>query len=545
MPNFTLFLISRVKRFTLSHIISVLLLLPTTGPAQNTTARIHYIVNQKPVEYYKVNAENLNRALAIPMAFNNDRLPSLEIDLRTHLVTKVQLVYTSYVQRPDFDQKELNRQRLQNFSRAYPELFSNEMINWELVAQTGCNSPESCRDYFHGFIIHYRPPPDSMSTEIEINKIAAMMDEVDSVLERSKTQTLNYTVIWNMDEYEMAMRFKKKLLRKAKCLNESESTSIDVHFNQGREIERITIEPEGDSCALVIWQTIEEYFQSHHKWWNRVVIDGKSTMAYLNIQIHKDPGQELWHKNVQMTVLPDEKDWAEYLNKGGNLNVIFDQAYHKATERIKQEIDSTVLCILERNTSWQDMLIVQDVTASMFPYTLQTLVWHKLNHDPDKTSYFVFFNDGDRKPQHLKKTGQAGGIYGSKARDYEDVESLVFSTMRKGSGGDIKENNMEALIKAIEMCPDCKDVIMIADNLAPPRDISLMAQVNRPVKIILCGTFDGINPVYLDFARINGGTVHTIEADIEGLAKINEGQTIRIGRSQYILSGGQFRRLYH
>lgn len=58
--------------------------------------------------------------------------------------------------------------------------------------------------------------------------------------------------------------------------------------------------------------------------------------------------------------------------------------------------------------------------------------------------------------------------------------------------------------------------------------------------IILCGTERGVNENYLEIACKTGGSLHTIEQDIEHLAELADGATITIGRYQYRVSRGKF-----
>lgn len=59
---------------------------------------------------------------------------------------------------------------------------------------------------------------------------------------------------------------------------------------------------------------------------------------------------------------------------------------------------------------WNNMLVVADVTASMYPYTGQLLYWLKLHEDERRIKQFVF-NDGDDKDDAVKTPGNTGGIY--------------------------------------------------------------------------------------------------------------------------------------
>jgi hypothetical protein len=202
--------------------------------------------------------------------------------------------------------------------------------------------------------------------------------------------------------------------------------------------------------------------------------------------------------------------------------------------------DSTVLNILDR-MQWVRMLVVSDVTASMYPYTGQLLLWLKLHEDERYIHQFVFFNDGDRKEEDQKMIGSTGGIYSTSSAIFEEVELLLYKAMHNGSGGAIPENNIEAIVRGIEACPSCREVVMIADNWSGVKDMELLPYVKKPVHIITCGVHDKINTDYLDIARATGGSVHLIEQDINNLAAINEGGKITIGNNIYIIKKGKFR----
>lgn len=204
------------------------------------------------------------------------------------------------------------------------------------------------------------------------------------------------------------------------------------------------------------------------------------------------------------------------------------------------EGDETVSSILDRNKEWKKMLVVTDLTGSMAPYTAQLLIWFKLNEKVNQVEHFVFFNDGDNKEDLDKHIGETGGIYSGKAKDFDEVAELATRTTTNGYGGDDPENNVEALLFGLNACPDCQDIVMIADNEASPRDVELITQVGKPVKIILCGVKNGINPTYLDLAYQSGGSIHTIEEDIHDLIKVNEGEELKIGKEVFTIRNGKF-----
>ena len=57
------------------------------------------------------------------------------------------------------------------------------------------------------------------------------------------------------------------------------------------------------------------------------------------------------------------------------------------------------------------MLIIADVTGSMYPYMKQVMNWWQLNFQREEKMQIVFFNDGDTTPDNQKVIGRTGGIY--------------------------------------------------------------------------------------------------------------------------------------
>lgn len=201
--------------------------------------------------------------------------------------------------------------------------------------------------------------------------------------------------------------------------------------------------------------------------------------------------------------------------------------------------DDVVTQTLNRN-NWKNMLVVADVTGSMSPYTAQLFAWIKLANLGERVKHFVFFNDGDLTPDDKKVIGRTGGIYNGEATTFEAAFELAQKAMRQGGGGDIPENNVEALLKGMEVCPGAEHIVMIADNWAPVKDVSLLKALDKPIHIILCGSGIGINTQYLDIARATGGSVHTMEQDLAQLAKMNEGEELEINGQFFKISKGKF-----
>lgn len=186
------------------------------------------------------------------------------------------------------------------------------------------------------------------------------------------------------------------------------------------------------------------------------------------------------------------------------------------TPLLKDTLFNSIYRIMNRHTEWSKKLIVMDVTGSMYPFIDELLDWIRLEIQKDSTiKNFVFFNDGDDKPQSQKKIGSAGGLYTVSTRDPEVLRKLLLTAISKGGGGDIAENPVEAILEGLKKYP-ADEVILVADNAAPARDIKLATKINVPVHIILCSVNElrYVHPDYLSIAYLSKGSLHTMKKDL-------------------------------
>lgn len=194
--------------------------------------------------------------------------------------------------------------------------------------------------------------------------------------------------------------------------------------------------------------------------------------------------------------------------------------------------DSVVFKIFARHPEWDNCLVIMDWTGSMYPYGAQAVLWHSLNLKQSGIKYFVFFNDGNMEKR--KKIGRTRGVYFEKAENINKIIGLLSKVKAKGNGGDPEENDVEAILKGIEKYPDFKNLILIADNNSCMRDYCLVKDIKVPVKVVLCGTYSGINPQYINLAYKTKGSIHTIEDDISDFYnRTNTDATFMIDGSEY------------
>lgn len=220
--------------------------------------------------------------------------------------------------------------------------------------------------------------------------------------------------------------------------------------------------------------------------------------------------------------------------------IVHDRELINTDSAYFQKKENTVCSVLQRNkNTWNSKAIVTDVTGSMYPYMKEVALWHLLEATDQKKSNYIFFNDGDNKPDG--PIGKTGGIYYSMNNDVDSMITIMYKAMRNGKGGDFPENDIEAILSAAKVTPPGTELILIADNLSPVRDLTLLSSVTIPVRVILCGSaYNRINSDYLTIAYRTKGSLHTIEEDICNLFLLRNNEKIIIGGVTYIFSGGRF-----
>ncbi len=254
--------------------------------------------------------------------------------------------------------------------------------------------------------------------------------------------------------------------------------------------------------------------------------------------------------------------WNLVLQTGGKSDAAARQLPHgvvvryelKPTDKMRQNMrhvtkilsgevddDSVVISVLNRN-KWKNALVVNDWTGSMYAYGAQAVLWQKLNLKDSAIKYFVFFNDGDHQLDERKVIGNTGGFYPVAATNLKEILATMREVMLNGYGGDVEENDAEAILYAINKYGDkAEQIILLADNNGGIKDRVLIPQIKRPVKIVLCGMQkdDKVHPDYLELAYHTRGSIHTIDADIENLAQKQEDETFVIGQWTYKISKGK------
>jgi hypothetical protein len=448
------------------------------------------IINNKTIRipYYKM--DNIgHESKFFPMPFGRSEFEDTTgmYQLLDADILSVDLVFTDYPS--NLDLKALNRNRFLALSKLLPNAANNSYTQWQTFRQMNGYSKETAKGMLHGFVINYRPKASPAFTKAEVNFIKSITPEEVIIEPETPKAELPKKKVNNWNEIHKSSRTKYFFY------NERQVKEMG---HDKKAISR-NIEPKDSLVAISVRDAVENKFITQ-KDYN--TYKGKDSV-YLLLYPAPEPDTFLLKRMYRPRPLP--------------------------------VADSTVIKIFKRNT-FKSILVVADVTASMSPYTAQFIQWLSEEANQKNLRSLVCFNDGDRRQD--KPLGNTEGIYGELYNNPIQISELVQRTMAKGSGGDLPENDCEALIKGIAMFKDYEDVILIADAWAPVRDIGLANQITKPVHVMACGSC-APHPDYVHIAFVTKGTLHIDDADVVDLSPLQFGKPITIRGRSYIVDNGR------
>ncbi|MFT6747460.1 MAG: hypothetical protein ACJAZ2_001813 [Glaciecola sp.] len=433
---------------------------------------------EKQVNIYRPTLE-YGEKLFIPMEFGQFDLTNKPIfkGVKADRVLKVEIVCTDFPRGVVL--KDLNVNRLKKLKSIFPTLKSNKKVVYQTIRQVEFEGVEEARKMFHGLVITYLPIPTKMSMKKELFLL-------DQLLNDKPIKAVTY-----------------RITKSEKIVSESVADSDEpiMQLNVVNSTAKITVQ---NKANRLISAPITE-----SDWKGNDTIKNKKTVESLNSLESSEP---VYTK--------------DFLARGRSLY------YQK---------DSSVIKVMRRNKSWSKIMIVADLTGSMYAYTAQILKWIKMQSKANKVQSTVFFNDGDGIENKNKIIGKTGGIHQSVFSSFNQTHSLAKQTMRAGRGGDRAENNIEAILKGEKEFPYCQNVVMVADNNANIKDIELMSEISNPVHVILCGVFDDLHVDYLNLALKTGGSVHTMDKSYNGFRDLKEGDSATFEDYTYRIVNGKFR----
>jgi len=470
------------------------------------------------------------------------------------VIYSIDLIYTE-ADKKQFDQEKLNRKRLAELKKNAPHLIENNLIKWQFIEQKDTHSDKN-KDYFHGYLITVRPQVVGKDGETEFEILKGLVEAnltlckdsektdnekaiiADSIARNTKhSYSTQPKYVGGMDAFKKYLRKKIPYTKSMIKNNVSGELSATFYINEFGEFSKVKI---SDDLTKECRNSLKNALKEMPNWLPGVLYTPKS---------FRNPARQKLVGGIYRigfffsleTHIPYIK-YINHLSPYYNANITSSlNDYYFPPEVL---CDNTVFNALERNKHWKKMSIVADLTCSMFPYTNQLILWFKLNTHDERIKYLTFFNDGNGMDSDLKRVGKVGGIYQSEAKTYQDLLDLAEKTMFCCSG-DIIENNIESALAAIEKYPDAEELVMIADNFATPRDLKLLRKIKKPIRLILCGTYYGINVEYLNLIRKNGGSIHTIEDDLTGLIKLKEGEVLDYNGRNFKIINGEFVEVFY
>lgn len=478
-----------------------LLCLITTGIAQKTTRIDQYSLPSTAIE---------NKTIVLEMPYGQSSILNIYGDT-TALLTAgnffIDIVCTDYPS--GLSLTVLNQQRLHSFLQRFPFIKKSSITKVHILRQLNGAEKEKAETMFHGLVVRFATRQTTTTMKEDIDHF----DDVVELLEKDSSVITEHTVSKaEKDSILLMLKLKRGQISRPTGPVKYEPKPYDVGATG---YDRTKRSPRDSVVVISPKQALK-----------RGLITKAAYKAY-----DWTPWINLYYHQVGDSVMPVHMpSLTREITVKDTLSV----------SRAPIIPDSTLLKIFRR-LRWKNYTIVGDVTVSMYPYSTQLLWWIKNYSTDSVTSSYVFFNDGDERPDAEKIIGRTGGIYAKECNSFAAVKKLIRETMEKGSGGDRPENDIEALIAGEREFPDRDFQVLIADNKAPVKDMALVTSLRKPVRIILCGADPYfINPDYLNLARKTKGSVHLAEQDLNALSLIREGEALRIGYKIFVLHEGLF-----
>ncbi len=523
-----------------------LLFLQTTF-AQND-ARIEEILSANRTETEKLEAVSSNSVTLLPSHFAEDAITFRESveKLKELTIIKMYYVHTTYRQSARFNQKKLDRHRFQQLNALFPEVIGNPAIEWEIVSQTGCESPEMGKSYFHGFIVIHRPIQTEKDRLAEIKRLEDYMknptdvfvtEKLDVIEDQLKSSSsgAETTIIPDQDARyadgaNAMLSYLKRELRTDEIALKRDDQWVKTHLK---------VDEHGVLSGLTFEEDYPERIKSSVENailkmpnWEPAYRDSVPVNSELDLELRVSYSPSV---NGMYLINGDRPtlEQAKLEEKPKDLMELYSGA---TPEEIfmKQAPVYKGLEIMDRT---ERCALVMDVTGSMSQHVASMIRWIGIHQDSLNFTSFTFFNDGDGKPSRKKRIGSTGGVYNT--FNVKEIENLVTETMRKGGGGERAESDIEALIFSQDKDTFSTSILLIADNYSEVRDIELLSSVSKPINLLICSIRGAVRTDYLSIAKNTGGKL-LFNGEIIRLSHLQRGDVLAVGSYQYDYNGKSF-----
>ena len=524
--------------------LSILLSVNYCVQAQNSSV-IDKILSQKRVQTEKIDAQNTRTSTLITSDFSNETVKATK-KLEDVTIVKAYYIYTSYKQSPSFNQAHLNQKRLTQLAKLVPNVVHDPYIEWEVIEQTGCTSPEEGQDYFHGFVLIHRPVVSEYEREKELIKMEVFLgnpsnsfnedqlDVLEPQLNKSTAESIESVQNFRKAKYKEGNYALYDYLRDQLRNPEISRTRFDKWVKATVSLDekgKVTeVEVHGDHKSVVKDQIKQALLQMSD--WDPELKNGNPVATNLSLEIRTSYSMNV---NGMYTIDGKQPSFtkSEMASKTGKDAEVSDEDLEKMTILESKPIYKS----LEKLDS-EKISIVMDVTASMNGELASLNWWIYNNTDTLRITSYSFFNDGNNMPDKKKKSGSIGGFY--QAQFIGEVASQMMEAMRSGNGGDGQENDLEAVRFAINTDSKSDAILLIADNCSDVRDMSLLSSINKKVHVLICSNPKTVRTDYLDIAYNTGGDV-IVDGRRYPLSNVIQGQHLFVRGTSYTLTSSGFK----
>ncbi len=502
---------------------------------------IESILQQKRQQIDRVETKPSDRITYISSNFANSQITTINLRDKVGVlaVTKVYYVYTAYKRSAGFNQMELDRQRFKQLKVLYPTLFENQLIEWEILEQTGLEIYTKGEGYFHGFILIHRPLPSEERKEKEFSLVNRFLNDP-------------FIDIGLIDEDPIEASLKKELNN-----NSPQIETKEAGFDGGGQALYDYIQANL-STPSDVWKDRKDFWAKFS-----LVIDetGKPLMPEFKDNYSRSTKKEItsvitnmpnWNpKQINGQAVKDTIDFEWRISYSPQVKGMFlidgkppilnhESNYAKVSPSEPNRIgtadiaESSVYQSFNKVPENENLAIVMDVTGSMANHIISASFW--LNQNVKKLPFtsFTAFNDGDDKKDDEKEIGQTGGIYFTAF--FTEFNNSILTAMQKGNGGDYPENDIEAILYAERKDVKATGVLLVADNFSAVKDIELLKKVNLPVNVMPCGLTGSIHQNYLDIAFKTKGKIY-YKGQVIDFQSLSKGDVFKIRKTDYLFTG--------
>lgn len=382
-------------------------------------------------------------------------------------ITAIDYYFTTFKTDTNFHQIGLDSARWANLEVMYPMVFAQiDSVPVRFIEQTLAQSKRDALFFFHGFVVHYQvydmPMTEREKEIVYIEKLFKKGFDADdapkwgSVRQVSGTMPGDILSVWgynmNLGKPDTTIRSHAKWIHKT-AKNNAQNDFVTA-YREGPQV-------ASDTVLVDLYRVPKNYY----------------------------PGSTPPPFTAGMFGLMEQS------YEDSKLRML---AFRKPA--LPNEVSGDLLGSL-RDFEGDSIVLVIDVTSSMTKSIAQVLKWANSPKIKSKIKGIVLFNDGNLTPNAEKVIGNTGGIYFIKG--LEGLQVTLVTAMRSGSGGDGVENDMEAVLKGRKEFGE-GNYILVADNLCPPRDFSLISKLTFPVNVLLCNGIEA-KDYYMDIVEGTGG----------------------------------------